>query len=41
MTTKKGQKVHWAQILFNSICSELDKWYKNVKENKGDNKNTC
>jgi len=35
---KKGYKVDWAQIIFNSLCSELDRWYKYVKENK---KNTC
>ncbi len=23
------------------MCSELDQWYKYVKENKGDKKNTC
>jgi len=34
--TKKGQKVDWAQITFNSLCSELDRWYKYVKENEGD-----
>jgi hypothetical protein len=32
---EKGQKVNWAHIIFNSLCSELDKWYKYVKENKG------
>jgi hypothetical protein len=37
----KGQKVDWAQIIFNSLCSELDRWYKYVKENKGDKKDTC
>ncbi len=35
---EKGQDVNWAQIVFNSMCSELDRWYKYVKENKGD---TC
>jgi hypothetical protein len=35
---KKGQHVDWAQIIFNSMCSELDRWYKYVKENKGDKK---
>jgi len=39
--TKKKQKVDWAQIIFNSLCSELDRWYKYVKENKGDKKDTC
>ncbi len=37
---KKGQKVDWAHIIYNSLCSELDRWYKDVKENKGD-KDTC
>ncbi len=41
MRAKKGQKVDWAQIIFNSLCSELDWWYKYVKENKGDKKYTC
>jgi len=41
MRIKKGQKVNWAQIIFNSLCSELDWWYKYVKENKGDKKNMC
>ncbi len=41
MRAKKGQKVDWAQIIFNSLCSELDMWYKYVKENKGDKKDTC
>ncbi len=41
MKTKKRQKVDWAQIIFNSLRSELDKWYKYVKENKGDKKYTC
>ncbi len=41
MRAKKGQKVDWAQIIFNSLCSELDRWYMYVKENKGDKKNTC
>ncbi len=36
-----GQKVDLTQIIFNSLCSELDKWYKYIKENKGDKKNTC
>ncbi len=37
---KKGQKVDWAQIIFNSLCSELDRWYKYVRETKGDKKDT-
>ncbi len=37
----KGQKVNWVQIIFNSLCSELDQWHKYVKENKGDKKDTC
>jgi hypothetical protein len=32
--------VDWAQIIYYSLCSELDWWYKYVKENKGD-KDTC
>jgi hypothetical protein len=38
---EKGQKVNWAQIIFNSLCSELDRWYKYVKDNKKDKKDTC
>jgi hypothetical protein len=38
MRTEKGRKVDWAHIIFNSLCSELDQWYKYVKENKGDKK---
>jgi hypothetical protein len=38
MRAKKGQKVDWAQIIFNRLSSELDRWYKYVKENKGDKK---
>jgi hypothetical protein len=41
MKAKKGEKVDWAHIIFNSLCSELDWWYKYVKENKGDKKDTC
>ncbi len=41
MMAEKGQKVDWAQIIFISMCSELDRWYKYVKENKGDKKDTC
>ncbi len=36
MSVKKGQKVDWAQIIFNIIRSERDWWYKYVKENKED-----
>jgi hypothetical protein len=41
MRAKKGKKVDWAQIIFNNLCSELDQWYKYVKDNKGDKKNIC
>jgi hypothetical protein len=41
LRAKKGQKVDWAQIIFNNLCSELDRWYKYVKDNKGDKKDTC
>jgi len=41
MKTKKGKKVDWAQIIYNSLCSELDRRYKYVKKNKGDKKDTC
>jgi hypothetical protein len=27
-------------MIFNSLCNELDMWYKYVKENKGDKKDT-
>jgi hypothetical protein len=40
MKVEKGQKIDWAQIIFNSLCSELDWWYKYIKENKGDKKYT-
>jgi hypothetical protein len=40
MKAKKGKKVDWAQIIYNSLCSEVDLWYKYIKENKGDKKNT-
>jgi hypothetical protein len=30
-----GKKIDWVQIMYNSLCSELDWWYKYVKENKG------
>ncbi len=39
--TEKGQKVDWAYIIFNGLCSELDRWYKYVNENKGDKKDIC
>ncbi len=39
MKVKKGKKVDWAQIIYNSLCSELDRWYKYVK-NKQDKKDT-
>ncbi len=38
---EKGQQVDWPHIIFNSLCSELDRWYKYVKENKGDKKDIC
>ncbi len=41
MRPEKGQKVDWAHIIFNNQCIELDWWYKYVKENKGDKKDTC
>ncbi len=41
MRVEKGQKVDWAQIIFNSLCNELDQWFKYVKDNKGDKKDTC
>jgi len=34
-------KVDWAHSIFNSLCNELDRWHKYVKENKGDKKDTC
>jgi hypothetical protein len=40
MRVEKGQKVDWAHIIFNSLCSELDWWYKYVNDNKGDKKYT-
>ncbi len=40
MRAEKGKKVDWVQIIYNSLCNELDQWYKYVKENKGDNKDT-
>ncbi len=41
MKAKKGQKVDWAQIIYNRLCCESDQWYKYVKDNKGDKKDTC
>ncbi len=41
MNAEKGKKVDWVQIMYNSLCNELDWWYKYVKENKGDKKDTC
>jgi len=41
MKIEKGKKVDWVQIIYNSLCNELDRWYKYVKENKGDKKDTC
>jgi hypothetical protein len=38
---EKGEQVDCAHIIFDSLCSELDRWYKYVKENKGDKKDTC
>ncbi len=29
---EKGQKVDWAHIIFNGLCSELDWWYKYVEK---------
>jgi hypothetical protein len=37
---EKVKKVNWAQIIYNSLCSKLDRWYKFVKENKGDKMDT-
>jgi hypothetical protein len=41
MRVKKGKKVDWAQIIYNSLCSELHRWYKYLKENNRDKKDTC
>jgi hypothetical protein len=41
MKVEKGKKVDLAQIIYNSLCSELDWWYKYVKDKKGDQKDTC
>ncbi len=38
---KKVDQVDQAHIIYNSLCSEVDWWYKYVKENKGDKKDTC
>jgi hypothetical protein len=38
---EKGQQVDWAHIIFNSLCSVLDNWYKYVEKNKGDKKDIC
>jgi hypothetical protein len=40
MRLKNGKKVDWVQIIYNSLCNELDWLYKHVKENKGDKKDT-
>jgi hypothetical protein len=40
MKVEKGQKVDWAQIIFNNMCSGPNWWYKYVKDNKGDKKDT-
>jgi hypothetical protein len=40
MRVEKGQKVNWAHIIFNNLCSEPNWWYKYVKDNKGEKKNT-
>jgi hypothetical protein len=40
MKERKKKKVDWAQIIYNSLCNELDRWYKYVKKNKGDKKDT-
>jgi len=28
---EKGQMVDWAQIIFNSLCSELDRWSRRIR----------
>jgi hypothetical protein len=38
---RKGQKVDMTQIIFNSLCTELDRCYRYVKDSKGDKKETC
>jgi hypothetical protein len=40
MIVEKWKKVDWAHIIYNSLCSELNWWYKYVKDNKGDKKDT-
>jgi hypothetical protein len=40
MRVEKWKKVDWAHIIYNSLCSELNWWYKYVKDNKGDKKDT-
>jgi hypothetical protein len=40
MKAKKGQKVNLAHIIYNSLCNELNQWYKYVEGNKGDKKDT-
>jgi ADP-heptose:LPS heptosyltransferase len=39
--TKKKKKVDWVQIMFNNLYNNQYQWYKYVKENKGDKKDTC
>ncbi len=41
MKVEKGKKVDWAQIIYHSLCSELNQWYKYVKENQVDKKDIC
>jgi hypothetical protein len=41
MRVEKGQKVHWSQLIFSNMCNELNWWYKCVKDNKGNKKDTC
>jgi len=40
MRVEKWKKVDWAHIIYNSLCTELNWWYKYVKDNKGDKKDT-
>jgi hypothetical protein len=40
MRVEKWKRVDSAHIIYNSLCRELDWWYKYVKENKGDKKDT-
>jgi hypothetical protein len=37
---RKGIEGRLGTIIYNRLCSELDSWYKYVKENQGD-KYTC